>query len=263
MNTKRIILIGALAATMTLGAVAVIGNGNGAFEGPAVGVRAESVDFSTKTITRRFWFVSKVNDWASTTLHVKAYGGTLDKDYWFNGAVKVVSDYYKGIYYADITAAGIGGAVNIQVKCDGSDYDAYRWSNPIALPSLGDKTSDVLIVEDTCGDNGNRNTSVGTAGGNIGQVAAILATIESCSDSFAKGYNAYPQLNADFIVPSAGEIASKGSAQTLYDYTWEQYLANSKTYENIGDKAGTATVSAKINMLSEMFDTKGWTLATL
>ena len=215
------------------------------------------VDFDTANITRRIWFVNADNWWTSDTLYVHVWNdGGLDV--WSGAASKIYDSYFHGLYYADVTGEGIGGAINVQVKNGSGDNPSY-WTSNVAVPSLADKSSDVLFLNSGYDGSGNRNASKGTAPGTSGFVAVVLEHCLSCDSSFAYGYNSYPQLKADFIDPCEESGYFDGTMVNDYDYT--EYKENGYSYSDLERKAAYCNVNEKIAQLELMYTTRGWTVA--
>ena len=196
------------------------------------------VDFTTANITRRVYFVdNKDNWWEGKSLELHVWGGSLQAEQYVD-AVKMNNSYYWGLYYADITGVGAGSAINAQAHVKGY-ADAQWWSVGQTLPSLGSKTEDVIWLNNGTGEGGNRNASIGSAGGTCDQVASFLDFISTCTTSYASGYNAYPQLKANFLDPSSAAIAQWGDVTPVEGGT-------------------TYYLSQKIAKLESLFNENGW-----
>jgi len=152
--------------------------------------------------TDRRVYVYLEGDWTVADMFIH-YWGTGDGTTYDTAVqmTKVVSDYWQGLYYFDIAMDVTGFLVR---KASG------------AFTKNSDQSEDILVADLLVGTNYKAvavkawvaNTAkraveiVDTAPGNSGQVAAILNHIDSCSTSYAGGYNAWPQLNDLFISPS-------------------------------------------------------------
>lgn len=113
----------------------------------------------------------------------------------------VVSDYWQGLFYYDVPA----DVTSFLVKdSTGNVYKASNQSANIAISDLFlDGDYKVAAVKAWVID-GNKRV-VGAADNapmSSLQAAAVLNNIDSCSSSYAGGYNAWPQLNDLFISPS-------------------------------------------------------------
>ena len=268
MKARKIIMIGALAATLGLGVTAGVMNGNFSANNVTIGVKADAVNFATATVTRRFYFV--VNkywaSWNGGEMYVHLWNGdkgSLDADVWTGAARELYHDYgndNQGLWCVDVQAKGVGSTLYAQVKSQNGSSGEY-YSAPLLLPSLASKTSDVIYLNDGTNGDGNRNSSLGTAGGTSGFVAVILEHIMSCSDSCADGYNAYPQLNADFLTPSSGEITAYGAGPLVDDFSLADYEENERKYAGISPTSDLTNVTDKIARLDYMYTNYGWTAA--
>lgn len=193
------------------------------------------VDFSELTITRRIYFFidGYWSEWSgqSYVLHYTLDGKTWS---WSGDAFTFYGDYYNGLYAIDITAKGIGSSFTAQVKAGGGDQ-SQKFSTSVTVPSLADRTHDVIHVESgNTGDN--RTASISAAGADeIVKIASFLNMMSTCNASYAFGYNAYPQFKANFLDPenSAAAIAASGNTQTVSDEDEEHvhYTVNQKIAE--------------------------------
>ena len=184
---KGFIAVG-FASLLSIGAVFALASSKNFKSLSSVGVRASQteVDFSSKDITRRVYFYvdGSWGDWNDT--HVLHY--TLDGSNWSwtGNASEFYGGYYQGLFFVDITGAGVGDEITVQVKNTKSD-SSYCYTTNVVLPALGDKSCDVIHVES--GSSGsNRAASIGFPGASISQVASFLNFMSTCDDSFAFGY---------------------------------------------------------------------------
>ena len=140
---------------------------------------------------------------------------------------------------------------------DGSASDYYTCG--VQLPALSEKGEDVIWMNSGTDGNGNRNASKGSAGGTSGFVATVLEHVLTCDASYAYGYNAYPQLNANFIATSSGEITQYGEGTMVDDFSYEDYVANGKVYDdNINRTEDLINLNQKIAGLRSMYEDYGW-----
>lgn len=116
--------------------------------------------------------------------------------------VNVVSDYWQGLFYYDIPSDVTDFLVKDQ---SGNVSKNSNQSANVSVASLLDGTNyKAAAVKAWVSDSANRVVGIAdTVPGNSGQIAAILNNINSCSTSYAGGYNAWPQLNDLFITPSS------------------------------------------------------------
>lgn len=146
---------------------------------------------------------------ATTQTHRRIYAYTKDAwttnapvyiYYWdgatnnFNNAdpmILLLTDYWNGFYYFDLPIAA-----NKFLLKNAQSGDGTLKTNDISVTSLFTGT-DYKVLE-TWGGGGSIYFQT-TAGMNSGQVAAVLNHIDSCSSSYAGGFNAWAQLNDLFI----------------------------------------------------------------
>ncbi len=147
---------------------------------------------------------------------------------------KVVSDYWEGLFYYDVP-----------IGFDNDDQ--FRLRNSTGLwPGKDSNQSGYIYFKDLVQSGDYKGVSIGawvadntprvavienTIPVNSGQAAAVLAKIDSCDPSFANGYNAWPQLNDLFIIPS-----------TL--------VGSTEVNDTVFGALETTTISNKIAMLS-------------
>ena len=196
------------------------------------------IDLDTEEITRRIWIVNQ-DDWGWEHYYVYARNAndhTKFANVAFTGWVDFTGEtmYYHGLAYADVTFVGAGGNIDVIVK--NAEDDSGTETAFLELGSLESIDGDVIWILAGLQD-GKRNASIGTAPMSTGQLAKALATIHTCQDGFNDGYNAYPQLDKDFFIPSATAIADYGDG----------------TYVEDGYK-----LTQKIAKLESLFDTNGW-----
>ena len=165
------------------------------------------------TNQRRIWIVdnngdsSDTNWWTSSTMYAYAYNA--------NGNVqtkvenKVLSDYYCGLHYVDITLAGATADLTVRIRV-GNEEGPYSEGNNnqsgyVELGSLGGEDvvwlNNGVFYESDQGRN-SRNVSKGTAGSSAAQLAVIMSKYNTCSNSPASGYHAYEQIKTNFYDPT-------------------------------------------------------------
>lgn len=241
---SKLIAVSVVGLSSSAMAVTFVASANGnkdiisGVQAEAERIETRETNFATANITRRIYFIDKKDNWwEGKTLEIHVWGDSLTAEQYVV-ANKMNDSYYRGLYYADISGVGIGAAINAQVHVQNYG-DAQWWSASQTLPSLAAKEADVISLDDGTDGSGNRNSSLGTAPGSSGQVASFLDFISTCTASFASGYNAYPQLKANFIDPSSGEITQYGAG----------------TYV----EGGTAyNLNQKIAQLEGLYNSLGW-----
>lgn len=113
----------------------------------------------------------------------------------------VVSDYWQGLFYYDVPA----DVTSFLVKdSTGNVSKASNQSANIAISDLFlDGDYKVAAVKAWAGDGNNRVVvAANNAPMSSLQAAAVLNNVNSCSSSYASGYNSWPQLNDLFISSS-------------------------------------------------------------
>ena len=196
------------------------------------------------TNTRRIWIIdnngtsSDTSWWTGSTLYVYYWNGNGD------GTAKVteevLSDYYKGLWYVDITLTAATTSLNVIVRV-GNDSGAYDWGNnnqtfTQPLGAFGDEDTIWLnngVSWDSSGNRNSRSASIGTTNGFSGaQLAVIMSKYNTCSSNNTNGYNAYPQMKKNFFDKTdSSAFSTKVHGQdtyTIQDYIdgmYERYSA--------------------------------------
>lgn len=165
-------------------------------------LKQKEVKVSAGVQTHRRVYAYLEGDWSSEEMYIHYWGGTSGTD-WYNSPkmVRVVDDYWKGLWYYDVPV----DVTTFLVK--NKSGDVSKSSDQSVDISIADLflANDYKVAAVKAWVNDGSKRLVGFANdapGNSGQVAAILAQIDSCSDSYANGYNAWPQLNDLFVAPS-------------------------------------------------------------
>ena len=139
----------------------------------------------------------------------------------------VVSDYWHGLFYYDIPS----DVTDFLVKDSTGDVSYSKTSNQSANIAISNLflTGDYKVA--TVGawvDNG-ASRVVGAADNapmSSLQAAAVLNNIDSCSTSYAGGYNSWPQLDDLFISPSTLE----GSTVVIDNFGDDTTIAEKTAY---------------------------------
>lgn len=150
-------------------------------------------------------YVYLEGDWTAADMFIHYWGGAEGTTYDTAAQMtKVVSDYWQGLYYFDIAMDVTGFLVR---NASGAFTKNSDQSEDILVADLLVGTNyKAVAVKAWVADTAKRAIEiVDTVPGNSGQVAAILNHIDSCSTSYAGGYNAWPQLDDLFITPSTLE----------------------------------------------------------
>lgn len=156
--------------------------------------------------TQRRVYVYLAGGWDSSNMYIHYWGGANGTTWGSNPAMtKVVSDYYQGLFYYDLNI----DHTTFMVFANQNEGKESNKSVDISVASLfvGSNPSNtdykVAKVAAWVADGSKRLVSIeNNAPMSSGQAAAVLNNINSCSTSFAGGFNAWPQLNDLFISPS-------------------------------------------------------------
>ncbi len=162
------------------------------------------VDATPTVQTDRRVYVFLEQDWGVGDMYIHYWNNSGDITTWGScpKMTEVVTDYYQGLFYHDLPVDATGFLVKtvtgaptktsdksddvlISSLLDSGNYKAAKVKSWVA-----DATLRVVQIDDTLP-------------ANSGQVAAVLNHIDSCSNSYAGGFNAWPQLSDLFITPSS------------------------------------------------------------
>ena len=162
------------------------------------------VEAATEQTQRRV-YVYLEGGWDSSDMYIHYWGGENGTN-WSScpKMVKVVSDYWQGLFFYDIPFDVT--AFCVKDKTGSVDKSSNQSAN-IAISDLFlEGNYKVARVKSWVHDAVNREVvAEENAPVNSLQAAAILNNIDSCSSSYASGFNAWPQLNDLFISPSTLE----------------------------------------------------------
>ena len=226
-------------STVGLGSAVALGVSSGN------NVKFLSVSATAPTNTRRIWIVDNNGDdgnssfWTGKTMY--AYAWTTQN----NGVTvkvtnKVLDDYSRGLWYVDVSLENAAtDALKVIIRI-GDDNGAYAWGNnnqtfTQSLPAFGEEDTiwlnNGVTYDDGSGRN-SRNASIGTAGCSAAQLAVVMSKYNTCSTANTNGYNAYPQVDTNFIKTSdASVMSTKVYGQDVY--TIQDYIdAMSTRYTN-------------------------------
>lgn len=238
MKGKHKLLAIACASVIAVGAVAIVA-GEFGLSNHTIGTKAATFEYdASKVTTRRIYFVNNDNDG-----YWYRYGYELSAQVWYgetsSGFVNVHEIYDNYFFYVDFTSevkGFLGGDLHFQLRAKTGDESYAYTSELYNIPSLNNKSADVVYV------NNNKGMSLGTV--NVGDTAKIIACVldhySSCVATYSNGYNGYPQLKVDFLDPNAATIADKGATEKCEE--------------------GNTPIADKIAMLDRMYSTNGWTV---
>jgi len=118
--------------------------------------------------------------------------------------VNVLSDYYQGLFFYDLP---INAATFMVVAYSGDTAEKNKSADILVNDLEVSGNYKAIAVGAWVADNTKRVVSiVENLPVNTWQAAAVLNNINSCSTSYASGYNAWPQLNDLFITPSTLDL---------------------------------------------------------
>lgn len=211
----------------------------------------KTVAVSAATQTHRRVYAYLMGDWTDDVMYIHYWGGASGTD-WNNSPqmTQVVNDYWTGLFYYDIP---VDATTLLVKKISGAPSINSDQSEDINVSSLFTANNFYAAgVGGWVNDGAKRVvTFADTLGGNSGQVANVLAHTDSCSDSFASGYNAWPQLDDLFITPSTLDGSTVvndlfGRATTISDKVamlQSQYTANGGSSRGFYSEAESNTTA--------------------
>lgn len=212
MKMSRHLILGVTAVASSL---AVAGVGATAFKNADI---KAPLGAGAAPTTRRVWVYEDgqyewgvgANNVANFTVY--AFGGkAAATDY---KAFRTHDDYYGGLYYADIPAD-----CSTVIVRTGMQWGGDKQTEDCVLPAFGSR-ADVLKVSYVKDMWTKRSCTLVNAPMGDGQVQHLLRFYNTCSDSQALGYMAYPQLMKNFIEPSTLNMSLevyKGSEEQGYN----------------------------------------------
>jgi len=171
----------------------------------AVGAKTDQtqIDANASTAqTERRVYVYLAGAWDGSDMYIHYWGGVSGTDWNACPAMtKVVSDYYQGLFYYDIS---MDTTTFLVKSATGNVSKTSNQSQNISVTSLFVGSNYYVAAVAAWVDDGiARAVSFSdTLPMSSLQCAAVLNNINSCDSSYAEGYNAWPQLNDLFILPS-------------------------------------------------------------
>ncbi len=191
MKRKRL-SIGALVAGIALSFTAVFASN------PSKEIQVQA-DEPTRATTRRVYAVLKEN-WSHNDkkMYIHYWGGSSGTD-WNNCPQMelAVNDYWNGVYYFDVPS----DTTKCLFKAYSGNVNGNDQSNDLELSNIFGSLHRVPWVEKDPGNwDGHRKVGIGEASMSDMQFAGgILSRIDTCSSSYADGYNSYKQLMDCFV----------------------------------------------------------------
>ncbi|MGI6644347.1 MAG: hypothetical protein ACOX28_01060 [Bacilli bacterium] len=161
-----------------------------------ISVQAEE---PTRATTRRIYAVLRENWWHNQKKMYIHYWGGSDGSNWDNcpQMTLAVNDYWNGVYYFDVPS----DTTHCLFKANPGGGGNNDQSKNLQLSNIFGSLQRVAWVERDPGNwDGNRNVGIGEASMSDMQFAGgILSRIDTCSNSYADGYNSYKQLMDCFV----------------------------------------------------------------
>jgi hypothetical protein len=249
MNTEGVLMKGTIKGLATLALL------TGVFGFATLKQKEVKVSAGVGVQTHRRVYAYLEGDWSSPDMYIHYFGGASGTD-WNNSPkmVRVLSDYWHGLWYYDVPVDVTAFVVK---NTSGSVNKLSDQSVDISIADLFlDNDYKVAAVKAWVNDGAKRLVGFAdNAPGNNGQVAEILAHIDSCSDSYASGYNAWPQLNDLFVAPSTldgdtivndkfGEATTISNKVAMLQSQYTNNGGNNRGFasESISNKAGILAI---------------------
>lgn len=194
------------------------------------------------TNTRRIWIIDN-NDlsnndtkwWTGSTMYVHVWTSNPSVYSEFKVNDEVCNDYYKGLWYVDVTFENATTSLNVIVRI-GNSEGPYSWGDnnqtfTQPLDEFGEADTIWLnggVTHDDVEGRNSRSASIGTTNGFSGaQLAAVMSHYHTCSSTNTDGYNAYPQLKTNFLDKTDASVFSTKvygqDTYTIQDYVDGMY----------------------------------------
>lgn len=224
MKLTRNLIFGMMAATS---AVAVAGVG--------VTVAQEGLGFKNAeavTPMRRVWVVNENRDWWPSYKDGDTTYAGFKVHAWQDGVgnevdlplVQCHPYYWSGSFFCDIPAT----STHVRFFFERNQNEEVKKTDDLKLPTYG--SADVWYLSPNVRTSyNNRACSVRTMPMSTGEFQHLMGLYDTCSDSQANGYMAYPQIMVNFVTPSnaadltkdvssgAGEKGYEGKFPTLQE----------------------------------------------
>lgn len=157
---------------------------------------------TVQTHRRVYVYLDDALSYMNDTIYIHYWGGGEGSTWGSQPAMTIVlgDDFYGGMHYFDLPVY----TTDFMISNGTSPSNEWEKSDDISIGSLfnGSNYLFAKILDATLGgtNDGRRNIEyVDFHSFSDGQAAAVLNHINSCSTSYAGGYNAWPQINDLFI----------------------------------------------------------------
>ena len=181
--------------------------------------------------TERRVYAFLEGDWSSPDMYIHYWGGTDTPDTDWNNSpkmTKTLDDYHVGLYYFDLP---VDVTHALFKNTPGDTGLTSNQSDDLVVADLTSGGFSVVKVGAWVSDSAKRTITLTTAPMSSAQFAwGVLAWLDSCSSSYAGGYNAYTQIMSVFYDVSVID------GNTTFD-------------EHVGGKATGLTIDTKLAML--------------
>jgi hypothetical protein len=209
----------------TIGLVVALGTAT------VVTTRSNELPVIAATVpTERRVYAFLEDSWSSLDMYIYYWGGTDTPDADWNNSpkmTKTLDDYYKGLYFYDLPV----DVTNVLFKSGAGNVGASDQSDDLVVADLTSGGFKVAKVGAGTDAFTKRKITLTTAPMSSSQFAwGVLAWLDSCSSSYAGGYNAYTQIKSVFYDVSVID------GNTTFD-------------EHVGGKATGLTIDTKLAML--------------
>ena len=221
---KNYCLIALAGVTALSAGIVILSQNNNSFDISSLHVS----NAAAPTNQRRVWIIdnngssSETSWWGSHSLFIHYWndkgGGEIPAN------EKVLSDYYKGLWYFDVSLEDVTTSLCLIVRV--GDDEPMSWGNnnqtfTLELGAIG--TADTIWLNDGVTWDGkenrnNRNASIGTTNGFSGdQLAVVMSKYNTCSSNTTNGYNAYSQMKTNFFDKTdSAAFSTKVYGQDVY-----------------------------------------------
>lgn len=154
--------------------------------------------------THRRVYAYLEGDWTLDQMYIYYWGGSSVGAPTFENPrlmTQVLDNYYEGLFYYDVP---VDHTHCLFRKSSGAQDGNHNQSQDalIAHTYVGNNYKAIKVGPWTADGTKRTITYVDTVPINGNELAQVLSHIQSCSSSYASGYNAWPQLNDLFVTPS-------------------------------------------------------------
>ena len=188
---------------------------------------ANRVKAAAPTDTRRVWIINNDNWWTDNNFYLHAWNSNGNVT--TSKVTNILSDYYHGLGYIDVTLTGAANSLNVIVRNGAWGNNNQTVALDLGAIGSGDTVwMNSGVTWNSTDQRNDRNASKGTTNGFSGaQLAVIMSHYDTCSSANTNGYNSYPQMETNFFLKTAqSEFSTKVYGQDVYtiqDYVDAMY----------------------------------------